>query len=199
MSLQQYDAQTADISKQHLTELLNSILTDMHMKDEEKIASLKQFKERHPDVYEEKYPTIKKALSILGLSEVTTSFLVPNIHMISQNNCFSVLSEPPISGNRRESDYYSLKKRTALAKLTESAKKKTANSISSYLNQTTSVMPSTTATVVSLSSSIGLQKFFNKRTNGMKKENLIWAVFYRSIFFCCFLVKVFLVGLILNF
>ncbi len=143
-----------------MTELLNSILTDIHMKDDEKILRLKKFKDQHPDVYEEKYPTIKKALNILGLDE-STSFLVPDINMIPKS-CF--LSEP--SANRRESDYYSLKKRTALVKLSESAKKKKTNSISSYLNQTT-IIPSSGA----ISSSIGLQKFFNKRSS--KKENLI--------------------------
>ena len=75
---------TDALSKQQLTELLNSILTDMVMKDEEKIARLKQFKDLHPDVYEEKYPTIKKALNILGLND-SASFLVPNIHLIQQN------------------------------------------------------------------------------------------------------------------
>lgn len=162
MSLQQYDKQTAELSKQHLTELLNSILTDMHMKDEEKIIRLRKFKESHPDVYEEKYPTIKKALNILGLDD-SASFLVPNIYLV-QKNCFA--SENMSS--RRESDYYSLKKRNALTKLTESAKKKTGFATSNtYLNQTTIASSSSSSSIIS--STIGFPKFFNKR----KKENLI--------------------------
>ncbi len=117
-SLQQYECQTAEKSKQQLTELLNNILTDVNMKNEEKILRLKNFKDQHADVYEEKYPTIKKALNIIGLDE-STSFLVPDINILPKS-CF--LSES--SASRRESDYYSLKKRTALAKLSDSAKKK---------------------------------------------------------------------------
>lgn len=155
------------LSKQQLTELLNSILTDMLMKDSERLARLKQFKELHPDVYEEKYPTIKKALNILGLND-SAAFLVPNINLIQSSFCST---DSGTGYSRRESDYYSLKKRTALAKLTESAKKRTGftGSSSNSLNQTTIGASSSSVSSSISATSSSFNKFFNKR----KKENLI--------------------------
>ena len=79
-----------------------------------------------------------------------------------------------LTSNRRESDYYSLKKRTALAKLTESAKKRTGftGSSNTYnLNQTTIATSSSSSSSVSASASLAnFNKFFNKRK---KQENLI--------------------------
>lgn len=167
ISLQQYDKQTAEISKQHLADLLNNILTDMSIKDEDKLQRLKKFKDMHPNVYEEKYSTIKKALNILGLNN-SASFLVPNIDKTSKNYFLDDVS------NRRDSTY--LKKRSHMAKLTDSAKKKTA---SFQMNQTimpmmqTSVSSSTQSSTSSLTknsnSSIGLSKFLLSK---LKKENL---------------------------
>ena len=171
MSLQQYEKKTLDVSKQQLIELLNNILTDMQMKDEEKLSKLQKFKETHPDVYEEKYPTIQKALNILGLND-SISFPMPN-HLISK----SYLASSDMS-MRRESEFYTLKKKTNLAKMiTDSAKKRTgfpsSSSITSYLNQTTimppSSFPSLSSAKSSMNASIAFPKFFNKR----KKENLI--------------------------
>lgn len=162
ISLQQYDKQTAEISKQHLAELLNNILTDMSIKDEDKLQRLRKFKETHPHIYEEKYSTIKKALNILGLNN-SAAFLVPSIDKPSKNYFLDDIS------NRRESTY--IKKRTHMAKLTESAKKKSSSSSSSssqsfQMNQTimSFIQPSSSSS----SSSIGLPKFF---LNKLKKEN----------------------------
>ena len=52
MSLQQYEKKKLDVSKQQMTELFNKILTDMQMKDEEKLSNLQKFKETHLDVSE---------------------------------------------------------------------------------------------------------------------------------------------------
>ncbi len=65
ITLQQYD----HLTKQELTNMLNSILTDITMSENERLNSIKKFKDAYPLIYEEKYSTIKKALNILGISE----------------------------------------------------------------------------------------------------------------------------------
>ncbi len=167
ISLHQYDKQSAEISKQHLADLLNNILTDMSIKDEDKLQRLKKFKDMHPNIYEEKYSTIKKALNILGLNN-SAAFLVPTIDKTSKNYFLDDIS------NRRDSNYY-LKKRSQMAKLTDSAKKRTTVlGSSNQMNQT--VMPvmqtfSSSSITKNLNSSIGagLPKFF---LNKLKKDNL---------------------------
>ncbi len=170
ISLQQYDKQTAEISKQHLADLLNNILTDMSIRDEDKLQRLKKFKDMHPNIYEEKYSTIKKALNILGLNN-SASFLVPNIDKTSKNYFLDDIS------NRRDSAYF--KKRSHMAKLTDSAKKKSSASSTSFqMNQTimpmiqttsaSSAQSSTSTLSKNSSSSIGLSKFLLSK---LKKEN----------------------------
>ncbi len=71
-----------------LVKKLLNLLTDINLNDEEKFMRLKQasifmgfkasweivfffkFKETYPNIYEEKYTTIKKAVNVLGLNEV---------------------------------------------------------------------------------------------------------------------------------
>ena len=85
MRLQQYEKSTLDVSKHQLTELLNNILSDMQMKDEEKLSKLQNIKETHTDVYEEKYPTILKALKIRMALNDSISFPTPN-HLTTKSD-----------------------------------------------------------------------------------------------------------------
>jgi hypothetical protein len=117
ISLQQYDKQKAEQSKKHLTNLLNNILTDVNMKENEKLIRLRKFKESHPQIYEEKYPTIKKALSILGINETIDN----NFNKIDNSN--SGFSN---NTNSRE-DFESIKKKVFLSNFAEN------------LNQTTTL------------------------------------------------------------
>ena len=117
ISLQQYDKQKAEQSKKHLTNLLNNILTDVNMKENEKLIRLRKFKESHPLIYEEKYPTIKKALSILGINETIDN----NFSQIDNSN-----SGSSNNTNCRD-DFETIKKKVFLSNFAEN------------LNQTTTL------------------------------------------------------------
>jgi hypothetical protein len=65
-TIDQHD--TTTINSQ-LSNILTHIIADVNMSEREKIARLRQFKENYPHIYDERHPTIKKALSVLGIDE----------------------------------------------------------------------------------------------------------------------------------
>jgi hypothetical protein len=76
----------ANFSKEYLLNLLDKILK---IKDgEAKLSYLKQFKELYPEVYEEKYPSFKKALNILGLNDSCVA--MKSTQKISKKSAFNV-------------------------------------------------------------------------------------------------------------
>ena len=69
LTLQQYDQQKKEFTKQELTNMLNNILTDVNMSEKERMHRIKKFQDSYPSIYEEN----KKALNVLGISESSSS------------------------------------------------------------------------------------------------------------------------------
>ena len=148
ISLQQYDKQKSELSKQQLTGLLNSILTNTNMKEEEKLQRLKKFKEAHPLIYEEKYPTIKKALNILGIDDSMAYLNVTSFKNPSKDDLEFIKKKAFLSGlgdSSKKSNIFSNKmgaissgginlNRTSIASNSSSK-----NSMSSMLQATSSI------------------------------------------------------------
>jgi hypothetical protein len=161
IKIDEYDRNTNDsvasiTTKQNLTQLLTNILADLTMKEEEKIQRLSLFKQQHPQIYEEKYPTIKKALTILGLTESSGSLLSLKTNQSMNTTSTSTTSNQKVKLTK-----------TTLQRVTDKIDK-TSNSMLNHTTIGATAAKHTMSNVLG-NSSIVFPKFFGNLTKSSKK------------------------------
>ena len=175
LTIQQYDQQKTEFTKQELTNMLNGILADVNMSEKERLHRIKKFQESYPQIYEEKHATIKKALNILGINEANGE--KGDLEFIAKKRDFSTDSAFKKSSLFLSSGGGSSNKRM-MAKSSSSSTSAASTSASrnlafnlnrtSILSSNQSTSKSSMTSMLQATSSINFSKLF---TNKKKKDN----------------------------